>query len=720
MWGEFFFGFALGAVLLAVPGVVVCRSARMPWAYALAVAPGCSVALYILVALGFSLAGVAVSGIALLAACVAVALTVGAGLRALARYGRLGAFALAPTRAPSLLGWELGLYVALGVMVTLLILMKPFADPSMPTQAWDNVFHFGTVRAFLDSGDWSFLNVSQYKTPVDLSANPFPGGKFYPAGWHVVTALVADVAAVPVVVAANAVNALFVGVVFPAGMFALMNVLLPGRRSAVALGAVSSVCFVAFPWTLYTSWQLFPNGAATAVLPALAFLFVAMGERAGGLGRRQLAIPFGLTLIAVAILQPNAAFSAAVFLAPYCVWFASRLPCQLSLSGWRLVAARTLAGVLAVAAIAGIWLALYRAPFMAEVVEYHWSSYATMREAAVNAATLSLSYNPPQKVLALFVFIGLAASLRRSRTAWLALSYGFALVIFVVATATDGSLKHLLAGFWYTDPCRVAALLAFAAMPLAALGLSVTYRLITGWARGRLRPVVRLGCALVLGAGCFCGAYFVPEEQGEGNDQHLETPFEYLEKQNEPPASEDEADWRRPYGEDKAAFAEEVKAIVGDAVVVNQPYDGSLYLYGVDGLHLLYRYMSGYGEDAGETEASRLIREHLNFYASDPAVREAVRQTHARYVLQLSADGRGVGRFGPAYYPERWEGISSIGPGTPGFTLVLARGNMRLYRIDGAAALEEDSLLKAGDEPMAADPSEDPAGKGAFETVETS
>lgn len=687
MWAEFFFCFALGAVLLAAPGAVVCRGGRMPWPYALAVAPGCSIALYCLAALGFSLVKVPLSGVLLLGAVMILAAICYGTLRFLARRGLLGIGACSAASLSPSAGWELGLYAVLGVLATILILVKPLSDPAMPTQAWDNVFHFGAVRAFLDSKDWSFLDVSQYKAPVDLSADPFPGGGFYPAGWHVVTALMTDIAGVPVVVAANAVNALFAGTVFPAGMFALMRVLFPGRDSAVALGAMSSLCFVAYPWALYTSWQLFPNGAATAVMPSLAFLFLAAADRQDDLHRRQLGMPFALCLVAVGVLQPNAAFSAAVFLAPYCVWFVVRRAGNLPLGGAMRAAARSLAGIAAIAVIAGIWLALYGAPFLRSVVTYHWASYATVGEAAYNALTLSLAFNPPQTLLAFFVLIGAVCALRRARTAWLVASYTFAFVVFVVATATDGDLKQVLAGFWYTDPCRVGALLAFAAMPLAALGLSCCFHCLTFWVKGKARPVVRMACGIALGVGCFCGSYFIPEEQGEGDWRHDETPFEYLEKQNAPVDSLEEAETKRPYGEEKADFAEEVKSIVGNAVIVNQPYDGSLYLYGVDGLHLLYRYMSGYGEE-GEVAASRLIREHLDQYATDPLVQEAIRQTHARYVLQLSANGQGVGRFSWAYDPEHWVGISSIGPNTPGFTLVLARGNMRLYRIDPIVPVE--------------------------------
>ena len=74
MWTEFFLSFLLGAALLVVPGAAVCRGARLPWAFALAVAPGCSVALYSLIALGFSLTGVTLSGAVLLTVAVAAPL----------------------------------------------------------------------------------------------------------------------------------------------------------------------------------------------------------------------------------------------------------------------------------------------------------------------------------------------------------------------------------------------------------------------------------------------------------------------------------------------------------------------------------------------------------------------------------------------------------------------------------------------------------------------
>ena len=45
------------------------------------------------------------------------------------------------------------------------------------------------------------------------------------------------------------------------------------------------------------------------------------------------------------------------------------------------------------------------------------------------------------------------------------------MVIYVVGITTEGPLKQLLAGFWYTDPHRTAASVALLAVPLASLGL---------------------------------------------------------------------------------------------------------------------------------------------------------------------------------------------------------------------------------------------------------
>ena len=67
-------------------------------------------------------------------------------------------------------------------------------------------------------------------------------------------------------------------------------------------------------------------------------------------------------------------------------------------------------------------------------------------------------------------------------------------------------------------------------------------------------------------------------------------------------------------------FAEKVlETIPEGSVVINNPGDGSLLLYGVDGMRCYHRTASGYGK--GETEESRLICTDLKDIETNEAVR---------------------------------------------------------------------------------------------------
>lgn len=86
----------------------------------------------------------------------------------------------------------------------------------------------------------------------------------------------------------------------------------------------------------------------------------------------------------------------------------------------------------------------------------------------------------------------------------------------------------------------------------------------------------------------------------------------------------------------------------------------------------------------GETPESVAVRTRLAHIAEDDEVARAVRSMGARYVLALDISGVKGDSIEVAYDPAGWEGISSIDDDTPGFSVVLAEGDMRLYRIDGA------------------------------------
>ena len=127
-------------------------------------------------------------------------------------------------------------------------------------------------------------------------------------------------------------------------------------------------------------------------------------------------------------------------------------------------------------------------------------------------------------------------------------------------------------------------------------------------------------------------------------------------------------------------FAREASHLTGDSLVANQPNDGSFYVYGDTGMRTFYRKFNGY-ENIPETKESRLVRDHLHEVAFNDDVRETCRELNMNYVLILHRQNMPEGFIGGQYYPPAWRGLDGINDNTPGFDVVLAKDDMRLYRI---------------------------------------
>ncbi len=586
------------------------------------------------------------------------------------RKGKLSASWVDRLRDSGLPSWEVVVYLLVGVAVSVVLLVKSFDGPESLTQTYDNVLHYGAVRAFLDSGRWSFLSMGQYGTAADAAIDPLMTAGFYPAAWHVVVALLSDTMGVSPALAANAANVLFCSLVFPLGMFAFLSALFPKDRPAVLAGAFASAAFAAFPWALYMSWPLFPYGSSLAALPVVLFSFVGFFARFAQVGRIGFLVIFIVSCISVALLQPSGIFAAALLLAPYCVYLSISAVGGLKVRGWRLFFMRLLAGAAAVVLISGIWVALYRAPFLQAVVNFRWEPSLEPAQAVMDAFVFAVEGNPPQWVLTLLALIGIGCALRRSCLRWLPLSFALSVVVFVAAASLEGEARHLLAGFWYTDPYRVGACVALAGMPLVAYAVAALSKGVSLALPARGRAIGAVFLTFLLGIVVCVGSYLIPVRGA--------TSFGFLLEQGEMNASTGD---NRPFGEAKKRFAEKVRDAVGDdALVLNNPYDGSMYAYGSTGLRTYYRDMGGYGASY-ESPESLAVRERLAEIGSSDDVAAAVRTLGARYLLLLN-DESPIGWFSPVYLPVQWEGLTAIDDDTPGFEMVLAEGDMRLYRLE--------------------------------------
>ena len=574
-------------------------------------------------------------------------------------------------------------YLAVGVVVGLFAFVLPLDGPASSVQTYDNVHHFASVRSFSDSGMWSSLHVSSYLDVSDPAANPLPGTGYYPSGWHIVCSMVVSALGVEVALAVNAVNFLFAAIVFPLSMAFLMKVLFSGDRAIALIGALGAVAVGAFPWVLV---EVYPNTAAFALVPVLVACFAAVwGRDASRRERVAYGAVFVLGCCCMAFMQPNAVFSAAVFLIPFCVYRSAVEAGRRCREPKRRMEVMLAAGSVALACVALLWVAALSLPFMQGAVAVYWPPIHSRAQGLVSVLGMGFAGSSVQPIAACLVAAGALYTLRKRRYLWLTCSYLLACCIYYVsAVEGDTLLKHALSGFWYTDPYRTAALAGILALPLLAMGLYVACKIV-----GKTLASVRApgenrlkALSLAVVAVAFLALNFLPVRGalglGQGAFQGIAATATAL----------NDGSAVNAYSEEKSRFSKHVKEVVpSGALIVNQPYDGSLFAYSLDDLNLYYRDISGYGGEDERPESST-IRCRLAAEASNPSVRDAVLTTGAEYLLVLDRDVERMKELFFLYDPAVWEGIEGVVDETPGFEMVLSEGDMRLYRIASGDAIQ--------------------------------
>jgi hypothetical protein len=323
------------------------------------------------------------------------------------------------------------------------------------------------------------------------------------------------------------------------------------------------------------------------------------------------------------------------------------------------------------------------------VIAFYWEALGSKSEVLARVLSLSLTtLSAPQWALAFCVLLGVVVSFFKREFLWLTFTYGLVALVFVLGCSSNGFLKHFLIGFWYTDPFRVAVMLSIAATPLAAIGMVGIYGLIEKLSRV-VQPNRQTGCTVAMSAllvVMFFFANYCPSF-AFGGSAEVKSSFGIFQDRIHSLTD-------AIYDEDEQDFVQQAKTFINDGdIVINDPYDGSAYLYGIEGVDVFYRRFHGY-DYASETEYSHLLRENLADYASNSEVQDAVNETGAKWVLLLDAkdgeliqddnlDTRWENWDPPRGAIENWLGLYEIKEETPGFELVLSDGDMRLYKILG-------------------------------------
>lgn len=691
-WTIFAIAVALGALLMFVPGYLFFRALKSPRRLALACAPLYSLSSMSLLCCIYPFVGIPASPITV-AGVPAIAAVALYAAGAMARRSKsTGANRTTPPETGADIqplrfdrgAWRnlalMTLYVACGITIAATTLLASQSAADAIVFSPDNIRHYGQIETFSHSSNWSSLETTLYPLDYGEQIDPFGGTSgFYPSAWHTVATLMALLLGVSNSLAANATNCLFSAVIYPASMYLLISTLFPKRYGVIAAGALCTSAFTAFPWALLGVWELYPYAASLAITPTVVVSFMHITKDNVTKGQRVVAASgVGLGAISLFFLQPSTVFTAAVFLAPYCVARIAQVVDGKRVGKLSPQATKALFCGGFVAFAVALWVIACKLPIISSAVSYFWWPISDPASAIADALTLSFAEPMPQIMLAALVVAGIVSCLRARSSTWLIASYTLACCIFIIAASgSDTPLKHLASGMWYTDYYRIAAFAAMFAAPLASLGLAWAAQGLLVLLRKPLpnNNALRIGL-VAIAVLAFALANFRPGYTDD-TGRWIDAPFAHVRGiASAHSAATDE----NPYDEEKSAFVAQVKKTVGeDELILNVPFDGSIYAYSADSLNLYQRYISGYGW--GESLDSVLVRTSLNDIAANDLANEAVKSIGAQYVLVLDRDESLMNRWFWTFMPEDWKGIVSITDDTPCFETVLAEGDMRLYRI---------------------------------------
>lgn len=682
-WGTFLLSCAAMVATLFVPGYLALRCLRLGRLESLCVAPAITLAIMTILGVAYGRLGVGGTYYNMVAIPAAVLLV----LCLLRRPWRNGAPAHGSHPKQDWL--PVGVYLAVGITAMLVFFAGNLEGDLANFQPDnDNSFHLSLIRSIATSGDYSILSASVYRASSEA---PFVGGgSFYPAGFHIIAASVVNLFGLSIPLAENALGAVTISFVWPLGIYWMLRHVFEKDRMALYAGALACMGIISFPWRFFTWGPLFPNLLSLALVPGAIGVFMEMFDaiRSGGKGKVLLQVfLFLVCLCSIAVAHPNGAFTLGVLLVPYMVsliWHAPAGKHAAKAKGRRRVLC-TLASLALLALVAGIWYVAYSLPALQSVVAFVWDPYEDFGSGILGALTLKTSGNRAQSLVAILLIVGLVRSLYDWRDhAWIFALFAFVSIQFAVSASVSGPVKQILCGFWYGDPNRLAANVGIAAVPVVALGASTVVRGLRKVfkATAPLGELASAGLSLVVFAALIGSSVLGHVSEMEKGFQLATTSSYDFSAMLEYKFSK-----RSPKGYDAAeqSFVDKVLEIVPEGeLILNLPNDGSCFAYPVQGANVFYKDVTSPNiTDAGQTEEARIIRRNLYRLSDYQSVQDAVRKLDAHYLLVLD---QGLGtdnpnRILPWFRSSQWRGIMSVNDDTPGFEVVLAQDDMRLYRL---------------------------------------
>lgn len=520
----------------------------------------------------------------------------------------------------SSLGASTYLGLALSFVILMLGSMWIIRNPFALSQTWDAAFHLNALRFIFESGEASVFHVSQIVTAPESYS-------FYPAAWHAITSLLvlpgAEVSAVTLL--ANASSMAIISFIWPASLAFFLRVYLPARisRFAVLVLPAFSASSIAFPYLFFSYGVLYPNLLSYALMPALVGLW---GLLLFKLDATLHPIDFPLW-----VLLLLGAITSVATVAAHPSGFTATLIAAVALG-----AGLTLNTMLSAAFnfktlfqsrefLVRLGMSLATFALTKILWEYLDTGFGHLWK-AVNS-NLTYSYGQaffnsvlshyPSLVLTAFVLLGICF-LFEARLFHLFFMWITFTVFYVEAmTNTDMEFRAYLLGSWYGDPHRLAALLAFAALPLAIAGAAYLISHL---------PVINKYLetslsSLVIVALAFAGGVFFQLDKTMSLAMY---------------------EWQQSYKVDNEANAispnelrliEELPDLVGDSAVFANPWNGEVFVYALTGIDTSRLHVTAYS-----SPNESYLDANLNRIKEDPEVCRILREEEVEYVLLFLGD----------------------------------------------------------------------------------
>jgi hypothetical protein len=405
---------------------------------------------------------------------------------------------------------------------------------------------------------------------------------------------------------------------------------------------------------------LWPNALGLALAPAgvalgMSVLRVSDGDTFGPV-RRWL---FGAAgAWAIAIAHPNSAFSVAliclfpliVLIGPYVVRQWSR---------HTLATTATLLGVLVLVVIA-LSLASTRGPLRVMENQY-WPLWQTPQQAVLSAFNNSTNgVVAAEWILAAFLVIGAVTCFVWRQRRWLVWAELVIAALYIASTAIGSHLTRPFTGPWYNDSYRFAATLPIVAIPIITMGVlaagALLYRAVSRLSV-TTRPALAVALPLAVGV-VVAGA--TAAQNGPSNVHAVAKEF----------SSSGAETFVSPA---KLQFLETVARLVpSSAVVADDPFAGSAYLYSLSGTRVLFPY-AGVG---GNNPNVAYLARNLVHLKQDPLACALVRRYDVGYMIVVPDAYLNKHQL-PGFYGT---GVTYPAPDS-GFRLMAADGPERLYKI---------------------------------------